>query len=177
MNAYHITGASGSGKSHVGRELGKRGFRVIETDFEPGLSDWAHKETRQRAEEPRQPFPTEWVEAHGWYWDRDKMHELVEGTGDVPVFFVGGAHNETEFYPLFRKRFGLFIDDKDELTRRLQEREPERWIDGSQELTNVLEWNDKSRAFNEQHGAISIDSSQPVETIADVILKHVDGDT
>jgi hypothetical protein len=75
MNAYHITGALGSGKSHVGRELGKRGFRVIETDFEPGLSDWANKETRQKVEEPAQPFPAEWVEAHGWYWaqldDRD----------------------------------------------------------------------------------------------------------
>lgn len=42
-----------------------RDFRVAETDFEPGPSGWSHNEPRQKVEEPLQPFPAQWVEAHG----------------------------------------------------------------------------------------------------------------
>lgn len=172
MPAYHITGPSGSGKSTVGRVLEKRGYRVIETDFEPGLTGWAHSETKIKVSAPPQPFPKEWVAAHGWYWDADTLDKILAEIGDEPVFFVGGGHNEKDFYHLFEKRFGLFVDSET-LVKRLQPREPERWVDGSAELKNVLDWNTKSKAFNEEHGAISIDSSQDPEVIADIILSHV----
>jgi shikimate kinase len=173
MPAYHITGPSGSGKSTVGRVLEKRGFRVIETDFEPGLTGWVHNKTKEKiTETPPQPFPEEWVAAHGWYWNATRLDEILAEIGDESVFFVGGGHNEKEFYHLFEKRFGLFVDS-DTLVKRLQPREPERWLDGSVELKNLLDWNTRSKDFNKAHGAITIDSSQDPEVIADFILSHV----
>ena len=147
---------------------------VVETDFEPGLSSWAHKATREKADAPEQPLPLEWVKEHGWYWDGTKLKEIVNRVGNKPVFFVGGAHNEKDFYDLFDKRFGLFVDTPT-LISRLQLREPDRWVDGSQELLNLIAWNEKSKDYNAEHGAIPIDSSQPVEQVADVILRHIEG--
>jgi len=173
MPAYHITGPSGSGKSTVGKILQKRGF---ETDFEPGLSGWVHSETKEKVTEtPPQPFPKDWVAAYGWLWDETRTKEILAEIGNEPVFFVGGAYNEKDLYHLFEKRFGLFVDS-DTLVKRLQAREPERWKDGSAELRKLLDWNTRSKQFNESHGAISIDSSEDPEVIADVILKHITAD-
>ena len=174
MPAYHITGPPGSGKSTVGKVLQKRGYKVIETDFEPGISAWVHMSTKKKATNPPpQPSPKDWVAAHRWLWDEATTKKVLAGIGDEPVFFVGGAHNEKELYHLFDKRFGLFLDS-DTMTKRLQAREPQRWRTGSAELAKILEWNKISKDFNDEHGAIPIDSTQSPEAIADVILSHVE---
>ncbi|HEX9595152.1 MAG TPA: hypothetical protein VF996_03435 [Candidatus Saccharimonadales bacterium] len=177
MPIYHISGPSGSGKSHVGRELVSRGFRVIETDFEPGLSAWVNKETGEKVEKtPKQPFPKEWVGAHVWLWDSIRLNELMEQSEPQPVFFVGGAHNQKDFYHLFNKRFGLYIDTPT-LIQRLQPREPERWADGSAELQGLIDWNERSKDYERSTGAILVDSSQSVDIVADTILRHVNRST
>ncbi len=159
MSAYHISGPSGSGKSTVGRVLQQRGFRVIETDFEDGLSGWFNNATGEKVTEmPGQPYPAEWVSDHGWLWDKAKMNELLDSVGDESVFFCGGAHNEKDFFGSFVLRFGLCVDG-DTLVSRLQPREPERWVDGSVELKNQLEWNEKFKDYCTKTGAIVIDSS------------------
>jgi shikimate kinase len=173
MSAYHITGPSGSGKSHVGRELNSRGYKVIETDFEPGLSSWVDKETGEKITElPPQPYRQEWVDAHAWLWDALKMRRLIEEVADKPVFFVGGAHNEKDFFHLFDKRFGLFVDTPT-IVSRLQPREPERWVDDSAELQQLMEWNERSKDYHHSNGALLVDSSLPVEIVADTILSYL----
>ena len=74
MPAYHITGPSGSGKSTVARILQQRGFRVIETDFEDGLSDWFDNKNRRVTNMPEQPYPAQWLATHHWLWDNKRMH-------------------------------------------------------------------------------------------------------
>lgn len=173
MPLYHISGPSGSGKSHAGRELQKRGLKVVETDFEPGLSAWVNKETGKKVEAPSQPFPKEWVDTHAWLWDVLRFEELAREAGEEPVFLVGGAHNQKDFHHLFDKRFGLFVDTPT-LIERLKAREPERWVDGSAELQGLIDWNERSKEYERSNGAILIDSSQPVETVADTIVKHIE---
>jgi hypothetical protein len=173
MSVYHISGPSGSGKSTVGRVLQQRGFRVIETDFQDGLSGWFDKDTGQKVTEmPPQPYTERWIEAHSWLWDKGKMNELLSSVGDETVFFCGGAHNEKDFYGSFEKRFGLCVDG-DTLVSRLQPREPERWVDGSTELNNQLEWNEIFKQFCIDTGAIVIDSSVSPDIVADTILSHI----
>jgi hypothetical protein len=173
MPAYHISGPSGSGKSTVGRILQQRGYRVIETDFEDGLSGWYNNQTGEKVTEmPAQPYPKEWVAAHAWLWDKARMAELLESVGDEPTFFCGGAFNERVFYSSFKKRFGLCVDGST-LVARLRPREPERWVEGSAELQRGLEWNEKFRDFCISTGATIIDSSVSPDVVADTILKYV----
>ena len=100
------------------------------------------------------------------------MNELLSSVGTEPVFFCGGAFNEKDFYGSFEKRFGLCVD-KDIMTARLQQREPERWADGSAELSRQLEWNEKFKDFCIASGAIVIDSSVSPNDVADTILSLV----
>lgn len=173
MPAYHITGPSGSGKSTVGRVLQQQGFRVIETDFEDDLSDWFDTQTHERVTElPKQPYPKEWAATHRWFWDASRMSELLDSVGDEPVFFCGGANNEGDFWNSFRLHLGLCVDGPT-LKKRLQPREPERWVDGSAELKRNLEWNEKFRQVCIATGTIVIDSLVSPDIVADTILRHV----
>jgi hypothetical protein len=173
MPAYLISGPSGSGKSTVGRELQKRGFAVIETDFEPNFSGWFNNQTGKRVVDlPPQPFTKEWFGAHSWLWDPDVVEKLIATGGSEPVFFCGGAYNEHEFYDLFDLRFALYADS-DTLVKRLRSREPETWVDGSPALLKLLDWNSRFVDYSTKSGALIIDSTAPTENVADDILKRI----
>ena len=169
MAAYLITGPNGSGKSTIGKLLASRGYRVIEMDQEPDLSGWIDNESKQKVTIfPPHPFSQEWMAAHAWVWFRDRFDEIVTSAGDEPIFFCGGAYNQTDFYDFFAERFTLYLDDHTTI-QRLQAREPERWQEGSAELANTLAWNAKSKRISIDEGSIVIDGSQPAEIIADRI--------
>jgi hypothetical protein len=171
--AYLISGPSGSGKSTVGRELQSRGFKVIETDFEPGFSGWFNNKTGKRVTNlPPQPYTKEWFEAHSWLWDSAKVKELIADSTDEPVFFCGGAYNEKDFYDLFGLRFALCADSQI-LVSRLRPREPKTWVDGTPALLKMLDWNSRFEAFSIKSGSILVDSTAPTTKIADEILAHI----
>lgn len=173
MPAYHISGPSGSGKSTVARVLQQRGYRIIETDFEDGLSGWYNNTGERVTQMPTQPYPKAWVTTHDWLWDKNRMNELLTSVGGEIVFFCGGAFNEKDFYGSFEKRFGLCVDSAT-LVARLQPREPERWVNGSAELQRGLEWNEKFREFCISNGTIIVDSSVSPDMVADTILGYVE---
>jgi len=81
-----ITGMSGTGKSSALVELGRRGYRVVDTD-EPG---W-----------------TEWVVAPGemgggeWLWVEERMSELLDLDQAGTLFVQGCVRNQGKFYPRF----------------------------------------------------------------------------
>jgi AAA domain len=74
-----VTGMSGTGKSSVLAELGRRGFRTVETD-EPG---WT-------VEDPE----------GGRWWDEARIEQLLADDG--PTLFVSGTvSNQGRFYDRF----------------------------------------------------------------------------
>lgn len=173
MAAYLITGPNGSGKSTIGRALAARGYLVIEMDREPGLSGWIDNLSGKKITEfPPHPFSQEWMTAHSWIWFRDRFDEILETNADKPIFFCGGAYNQTDFYDSFAERFTLYLDDTTTI-KRLQEREPDRWQEGSAELEKTLTWNAKSKQISIEQGSIVIDGSQPIETSINQILGHL----
>jgi dephospho-CoA kinase len=81
MRRVLITGMSGSGKSTALVELGKRGFRVVDTDS----PEWS-----------------EWIPADGeWLWREDRMAELLAEHGDRTLFVSGCMSNQGKFYDRF----------------------------------------------------------------------------
>jgi len=173
MPAYSIIGPSGSGKTTVGEELKERGYRVIDTDFEEGLSSWFEAETGLKPTViPEQPYPKGWLANHIWGWDVAKMNELLDSVKEDSVFFCGGANNYADFSGRFDKIFGLHTDNE-ELKSRLQLREPQRWTDDSVELERMLKRNDEFIENCSGSEITLIDSSKSPQSIADTILSSL----
>jgi shikimate kinase len=171
VKRYRIAGMSGTGKSAVGIDLRNRGYHVIDTDDEVGLSTWVHRETNQPVAEPsEQPFPQAWLDEHIWVWNVAKLRELIADPTRDMIFFCGGAHNEEDCSHLFDHTFFLVLDDET-LTARLQQREPQRWADGSPELQRVLEWN--RTPWDPGDDVLLIDAARPIDLVAEDILRFV----
>ncbi len=76
-----VTGMSGTGKSSALAELGRRGFRVVDTD-EPGWSDW--------------------IPAAGeWQWREDRMARLLASAHDEGLYVSGCTSSQVRFYDRF----------------------------------------------------------------------------
>jgi hypothetical protein len=76
---------SGTGKSAALAELGKRGFRVVDTDS-PEWSEWFHDADGGRGE---------------WHWREDRMAELLASPGERTLYVSGCMSNQGKFYDLF----------------------------------------------------------------------------
>ena len=70
---------SGTGKSMALVELGRRGFRVADTDS-PLWSEWVRDE---------------------WLWREDRIAELLAAEDERPLFVSGCMSNQVKFYDRF----------------------------------------------------------------------------
>ncbi len=76
-----VTGMSGTGKSTALVELGRRGYRVVDTDSRA----WS-----------------EWISAADeWLWREDRMAELLASTEDDVLYVSGCMSNQGTFYDRF----------------------------------------------------------------------------
>ena len=89
MSRVLVTGLSGTGKSSALAELGRRGYRVVDTDV-PG---W--REYREHAEPPDELHRGEWL------WVEDRMTALLESDDGRSLFVGGCVRNQSKFYDRF----------------------------------------------------------------------------
>jgi thymidylate kinase len=82
-----VTGMSGTGKSSALAELGRRGYRVVDTD-EPGWTKWI--------ESPEEVGGGEWL------WDEDRMSRLLSSDDGRTLFVQGCVRNQVRFYDRFQ---------------------------------------------------------------------------
>lgn len=80
-----MTGISGTGKSAALVDLGRRGFRVVDTD-ETGWREY-------------RPYATPIDELHRgeFHWVEERMTALLDDDGRT-LFVGGGARNQSAFY-------------------------------------------------------------------------------
>ncbi len=76
-----MTGMSGTGKSTALAELGKHGFRVVDTD-EGGWSVWDEQQD-------------------GYVWREDRVAELLSVEEGPTLYVSGTVSNQGRFYPDF----------------------------------------------------------------------------
>jgi len=84
-----VTGMSGTGKSSALAELGRRGYRVVDTD-EPG---W--REYRRHLE------PLDELHLGEWHWVEERITALLDSDDERSLFVGGGASNQSKFYDRF----------------------------------------------------------------------------
>jgi len=123
MANYLITGVAGSGKSTIGRELHRRGYRVVDTDRvwgqriqlpTAGRGFNLHSHPELAREHPA------YEHGEAWVWDIAKARQALANKSPVRFFF-GGADNEFSLYIMFDKVFVLCAD-RQSIEDRLKQR-------------------------------------------------------
>jgi hypothetical protein len=90
MSRILVTGMSGTGKSSALAQLGRRGYRVVDTD-DPGWCEY--REFASSSDEVRRG---EWV------WVEDRITELLDSDdGGRSLFVQGCVRNQSKFYGRF----------------------------------------------------------------------------
>lgn len=89
MSRILVTGMSGTGKSAVLVELGRRGYRVVDTD-DPG---W--REYRPNA------APADELHRGEWLWVEERMTQLLDSDDGRSLFVQGCSANQSKFYQRF----------------------------------------------------------------------------
>ncbi len=89
MSKVLVTGMSGTGKSSALAELGRRGYRVVDTD-DPG---W--REYREDAES------SDVLHRGEWLWVEEKITELLDSDDGRSLFVQGCVRNQSKFYGRF----------------------------------------------------------------------------
>jgi broad-specificity NMP kinase len=89
MSRVMVTGMSGTGKSSALAELGRRGYRVVDTD-DPG---W--REYREDVESVDELHRGEWL------WVEEKITRLLDADDGRSLFVQGCVRNQAKFYNRF----------------------------------------------------------------------------
>jgi shikimate kinase len=89
MSRVLLTGMAGTGKSSALAELGRLGYRVVDTD-EPG---W--REYRPYAE------PVDELHRGEFLWVEEKITALLDSDDGRSLFVAGGVRNQSKFYAHF----------------------------------------------------------------------------
>lgn len=164
---YLITGVAGTGKSTLAKELRRRGYAAYDT--EEGFSYHVNKVTGERAVYPANPTP-EWYEAHERVFNEKVLENLFKKHTDEPLFICSITANQAKYYQQFDKIFLLCAPDKT-VIHRLGTRTNNYFGRKPLELQRVIgrrqQFEDELKAL----GAIVIDTTQPIEAVADEILK------
>jgi shikimate kinase len=170
MALVFVAGIAGAGKSTVGRELRRRGFRSYDTD-EDEIAQWRHTVTGVvtplLAEAHRTP---EFLAQNAWIADPDRIRELGGRGKEGFVFLCGSAANEDEVWPLFDLVVLLSIDETT-MRRRLLTRTDHDFGTRAHELELLLAWRQVIDDHYVSRGAIRIDATQPLPFVVDAILR------
>jgi len=106
MKKIYITGISGTGKSAIAEELNKKGIYTIDIDSDEfKLCYWKNKETKE-AVYFEYGMGKDWMEAHGWYCDIEKLKKLLDVPKDI-IVVVSITTNQNDYLNLFDKVFLL----------------------------------------------------------------------
>src|SRR4030095_11404182 len=89
MSRILVTGMSGTGKSSALAELGRRGYRVVDTD-DPGWREY--REYVESSDEVRRGE---------WLWVEERITGLLDSDDGRSLFVQGCVRNQGKFYDRF----------------------------------------------------------------------------
>jgi broad-specificity NMP kinase len=165
---YLITGVAGTGKSTLAKELRRRGYAAYDT--EEGFSYYIDKRTGERCAYPKEPSQ-EWYDTHERVFDEKVLMNLMKKHADETLFICSITANQAKFYPQFTKIFLLNAPD-DTISYRLGTRTNNYFGRHPLDLQRVIgrhqQFDDELKAL----GAVVIDSTQPIEAVAEEILRQ-----
>jgi hypothetical protein len=159
---FLIEGGSATGKTSVGEELARRGYRVVHGDRE--LAYQGDPETGEAIHGITGPA----VHDHH-LWRVEKVKALVADQSNAVTFFCGGSRNFSKFIDLFTGVFVLEVDD-DTLIRRLDDRPDDEWGGQGRQAERELILRLHRTKADIPTGGLALDATAPLERVVDEIL-------
>jgi broad-specificity NMP kinase len=169
MSNFFITGVSGTGKSTLAEELGKRNVAVFDIDSVPRLCHWRNRATHEKADY-QYGIGKDWLDAHEWICDVEKLKKLLDGVAGNAVV-VGLASNQDDFLNLFDKIFLLRCKRETFLSRLSTRDGDNQFAKEKSEQEHILSWYEDFETKTIKQGAAPLDTDEnsPVK-IADKII-------
>lgn len=165
---YLIEGVSGTGKTSVATELGRRGYHTVHGDRE--LAYKGDPQTGEPLDMTTYGGPVDVAFGHRHHvWDVRKVKFLVADVSHPITFFCGGSRNFHQFIDLFD---GVFVLDVDRATleRRLERRPADEFGGKPAERGLVMQLHATKEDI--PCNATPIDATAPLSVVVDVILVH-----
>ncbi|KUL30979.1 hypothetical protein ADL15_23835 [Actinoplanes awajinensis subsp. mycoplanecinus] len=166
-----INGVSGSGKSALAAVLAGRGLPAIDADEDPALAGWVDEDGRPVAESQTD---ADWLRQHLWVWHPERLDELIGAPGSADagtVYVCGNAANDAELWDRFARVVLLVVDEPTMLARLDDPARDNDFGRSPDERALCVEWLPSFQRERLALGAIPIDASQPLEQVADAVIR------
>lgn len=160
---YYITGIAGTGKSTTAEKLKEFGFTVYDIDVE-GICHWSHKLTKEEAKY-NTGVGKDWVDAHDYVCDEEKLKELLVRNPDKNTVIVGIASNQENFFPLFDKVFLLYCSEETFIRRLNTRNDGNNFAKDPSEQKQILSWYKSFQERVEKLGAIPVNTDMPLDQV------------
>jgi hypothetical protein len=140
---------SGTGKSSALAELGRRGFRVVDTDS-PEWSEW-----RSETDE--------------WLWREDRMAELLATDDERTLFVSGCTSNQGKFYDRF-DAVVLLSAPADVILERIGTRTTNDYGKSPRERALVLHHLETVEPLLRATSTHELDAGRPLRDVVDALV-------
>jgi dephospho-CoA kinase len=156
--AILVTGMSGTGTSTALAELARRGFRVVDTDYDGfSVETWSAEESR-----PEQ------------LWREDRIDDLLarheDSTPAEPLFVAGCVSNQGKFYPRFAAVV-LLSAPADVVLERLATRTTNGFGKSAEDRERILADLAAVEPLLRAGASAEIDTRAPVTEVADRLVE------
>ncbi len=169
MALIYITGAPGSGKTSLQKELQSRGYETHDLD-DHSLGGPYNKSTNKLVVIPPTDKRTpEWFDEHEWRIYPEAIKDLKEQAAAKDIFICGVAASDGDILPLFDKIFYLDIDDST-LKERLSSRSDNDYGQNDFEVSEIITRKHGLDSKYAGQDAIHINATQSIDKVADDIL-------
>jgi shikimate kinase len=170
MKRVLLTGMSGTGKSTVIRELARRGYKAVDTDYD-GWSHWVNMRSGLPASPPL-PGEYGWEDLD-WIWHEERMQALLSDEDEGLLFVAGTSPNQGKFYARFDQII-LLSAPAEVIIDRLATRTDNPYGTTPRTLARVLEHLETVELRLRETAGHEIDTSAPVEMVVERILHLVE---
>jgi dephospho-CoA kinase len=143
-----VTGMSGTGKSAALVELGRRGYRVVETD-EPGWKEWRDGEE---------------------VWREREISELLAVQDERTLYVSGCVANQGRFYDRF-DAVVLLSAPAPVLLDRIEKRTSNDFGKHPAELEQILRDLAETEPLLRKTASHELDASRPLEEVVDELIR------
>ena len=149
-----VTGLSGTGKTTALEELGRRGFRFVETDL-PGWSEWVP--------------PADGAEGE-WLWREERIAELLASEDEPTLYVSGCVRNQGKFYDRF-DAVVLLSAPAEVILERIERRTTNGFGKSPEERELVLSQLDWVEPLLRATCTHELDASKPLDEIVEKLVE------